>query len=175
MSKSLVETREQRSAIDERLLRGARKSIAELSEETGLDPEDIAERMSRLLEDRGWMSQKQEERYMLIELGTLIDDARDRLKTAEDKDWGTIAKIVLGSMTIMGERWDARAKLVDADIERITQSQARIFGEAFDIAQRHLIDGLMMLHSEITTDEITSLSREGLLLAKRELDASVAL
>lgn len=178
MSKTLAlisETREERTAIDERLLENARKSITELAELTNLDVGDVAERLSRLLEDRGWMNERQEERYMLIELGDLIADAKDRLKRVSDEDYAGVAKIVLGAMQQMADRWDKRRQMVEADIEKITMANARLFGRGYDVALNHLVEGLKLLHPEITDEEVELLVDEGLDLAKVIVNEKVIL
>lgn len=154
--------KEKRSAIDEKLLSNARSSIAELSKLTGLEPEDVAERMGHLLEDRGWMTERMQERFMLIELGDLIADSKKRLANTDDENYAGIAKITLGAMQQMADRWDKRRQLVEADIEKITLAHARLFGRAFDAALEHVTDGLKILHPEITDEEISALVEEGL-------------
>ncbi len=165
--------KKKRAAIDEKLLRNAKKSLTELQEITGLPAKDVSERLAWLLEDRGWMTERMEERHMLIELADFVEDARARMKRAEDKDYGTIGKVVLGGFQQMAERWDRRRQLVDADIEKITQAQARLYGRTYDVALSHIFENLKILHPEITDDELFDLKVEGLRLAGNELDKSV--
>jgi len=179
MSKTLAklsgESVEERSAMDERILSHARKSISEIAQLTGLEPGETAERLSRLFEDRGWRTERQDERLMLIELGDLITDARTRLKNVSDEDYAGVAKIVLGAMQQMADRWDKRRQLVENDIEKITLANARLFGRAFDAALQHLTDGLKQLHPEITDEEIDTLTDAGLGMAKIVIDEKVIL
>jgi len=154
----------ERSALDEKLLRNAKKSLTELSEMTGLPAKDVSERLAWLLEDRGWMTERMEERYMLIELADLAADARRRLNYAEDKDYGGIAKVVLQGFQQMADRWDARRAMVDADIDKITAAHARLFGRSFDIALGHILDSL-----GVDEDDARELKLEGLRLAAEEL------
>lgn len=159
----------QRNALTEKLLQNARKSLKEVSEIIGLPVADIAERYALLFEERGWLTERQEERLLLIELADLIVDARIRLKNTEDRDYASVARVVLSSMQLMADRFDARKKLVDDDINRITTANARQFGMAYDIALTHIVNGLKMLHPEISDDEVDILSAEGLMKAKIRL------
>lgn len=167
---------EERSALDEKLLKYARKSINEIAELVpGVPATQIAERLSRLLEDKGWMSERQEERFMLIELGDLISESRERLKRASDEDYAGIAKIVLGAMAQMADRWDKRRKLVEDDIEAITAANARTFGEAYDIAVSNVINSIQTLFPEVKLDDATKyeLKRAGLFEADKQLQKKI--
>lgn len=175
MTDILPAIKDKRTAIDEKLLANARKSIAELAELTGLADTDAAERLSRLLEDKGWMSERQDERYMLIELGDLITDARARLKSASDEDYAGIAKIVLGAMQQMADRWDKRKKLVEEDIEAITQANARTFSAAYAAAMDVVFQEWRQLAPDVELSEAEeyAMKRGALKAAGKVLEAKV--
>lgn len=163
-----------RAAVDEKLLANARgKSINELSELTGLSAPEVAERLSRLYEEKDWMTERMQERQMLLELGDVIADARKRMENAEDKDYGTIGKIVLGAFQQMADRWDARRRLVEADIEKITNAHARLFGRAFDATEDFVVDAVTTLYPQISVSEMRSFFDEGLLASKAVLEEYV--
>lgn len=162
-----------RSAMDEKLLRNAKKSLTELQDMTGLPATDIAERMTFLLEDRGWMTERMEERHMLIEMGDMITYSLERLRRADDKDFGSIGKVVLGGWQQMADRWDRRKQLVDADIEKITVAQARRFGRTYDEALDYIFENLKILHPDITAEELYTLKVDGLKVAAESLDKYV--
>lgn len=159
-----------RSALDERLLANARKSLREISEITGLPVEELAERFSVLFEERGWLTERQEERLLLIELADMLQDGRAMLKKAQIEDYASIYRAILANMTLMAQRMDQRRKLVDDDINRITHANARQFGAAYDVAMRHVVASLRATHPDITDEEIEQYSIEGLQKAKRALD-----
>lgn len=169
----LYDSPEARSALTQTLIDNARSTLAEVAELTGLDVAVVTDKYSRLFEDRGWMTERMEERLLLIELGDLLKDSKKRLSSVEDKDYASVARVVLSSMTLMANRFDARKKLVEEDINEITRANARQFGEAYDIALRHITDGLRTLHPEITAQEVSELSKEGLLKAKARLERQV--
>jgi len=158
-----------RSPLSEKLLSNATKSLEEIAELTGLTPEQAGEKLNRLLEDRGWRTERQDERLLLIGLGDMVEEAQTRLKTTDDDNFAAVAKIVLQSMHQMAARFDARRKIVDADLERITAKDARIFGETYDVAMDETLAMLMSLHPEITMEEATAAKRAGLKTAGKAL------
>lgn len=168
-----LDAREKRNASTQLLLDNARKSLEEVAELTGMSTSEVAEKYARLYEDRGWMTERMEERHMLIELGDVLEDAKNRLKNVSDDNYASVARIVLGTLTAMFARIDARKKLVDDDISEITRANARQFGDAYDLALNHVVYGLRQLHPDITDDEVLVLSREGLAKAKERLNSKV--
>ena len=71
--------RAQRSALDELLLRNARKSPEQIEIATGIPANDAMERLTFLLRSRDWMSERMSEMLLMIEMGDLIDDVKKRL------------------------------------------------------------------------------------------------
>ena len=159
-----------RSAIDSKLLSLARKSPDEIAELTGLDSRFVAERISQLLESRDWLSDRQQERLLLEEIADLKDMVMDRVRFADEKDFAGIANVALRTLKLISERLDARRKLVDADIESITQAQARVFGKAFNLALEHVVD---VLGSDVEPEIVDATVQDGLRRAAKSLEASV--
>lgn len=168
-----IDAREKRNASTQLLLDNARKSLEEVAELTGMSTSEVAEKYARLYEDRGWMTERMEERHMLIELGDVLEDAKTRLKNVSDDNYASVARIVLGTLAQMFARIDARKKMVDDDISQITRANARDFGEVYDMALNHVVYGLRKLHPDITDDEVLILSREALVKAKDRLNSKV--
>ena len=168
-----IDAREKRSAQTELLLQHARKSLNEISSLTGLSEMELSEKYARLFEDRGWRTERMEERLLLIELGDLLDDSKQRLKNATDDNYASVARVVLASITLIANRFDMRRKLVEEDITEITRANASLFGDAYDLALKHTVSGLRQLHPDITDDEVNELVREGLQLAKARLETKV--
>ena len=159
-----------RSAIDSKLLSLARKSPDEIAELTGLDSRFVAERISQLLESRDWLSDRQQERLLLEEIADLKDMVMDRVRFADEKDFAGIANVALRTLKLISERLDARRKLVDADIESITQAQARVFGKAFNLALEHVVD---VLGADVEPEIVDATVQDGLRRAAKSLEASV--
>jgi len=160
-----------RSAVDGKLLSLARKSPDEIADLTGLDARFVAERISQLLESRDWLSDRQQERLLLEEIADLKDMIMERVRFADDRDFPNVANVALRTLKLISERLDARKKLVDVDIESISAAQARLFGSAFDLALSHVVE---VLGSDVDPELVDATVRDGLKLAARKLESSVA-
>lgn len=158
-----------RPALVEVLLSNARSSLQEVHDITGVPVEELAVRYAKLFEDRGWRTERQEERLLLIELGDFIRDGKKRLETADDKDYSALMRVVLGQMTLMADRLDARKKLVEGDIDKIKQSDARIFSEAL----RVVVDNILSNFPELDPRHLDAVVREGLRIADERLSEHV--
>ena len=162
----------ERTKLDERLLSLARKSPAEIAEETGLDAGYVAERIAYLLEAKDWLTDRQEERLLLVEASALKDRAFQMLNDVGPQEFAGVANVVLRSLRLVSERLDARRKLVDEDIAKITREHAKVFALAFDTALNHIVTGLRA-DTDIDEEVIESLVEQGLLRAQGILDAHV--
>ena len=157
--------------MDSKLLSLARRSPVEIAELTGLDAGFVAARIVELLESRDWLSDRQQERLLLEEIAELKDLALDAVRQSGDAgEFAATANVALRTLKLVSERLDARRKLVDADIESITQAQARLFGAAFDKALGHVV---RVLGADVDAEVVDAAVRDGLRLAVKELDSSV--
>lgn len=164
---------EGRSAMDARLLSMARKSPQEIADATGLDARFVAERVSELLASRDWLTERQQERLLLEEIVDLKDQVFGALAAADPKDFAATASVALRTLKLVGERLDSRRKLVEADINEITQAQARLFGKAFDLALQSVVSRIKSAE-ELPDDEmVDAWVADGLRLAARELSGHV--
>lgn len=163
----------ERTHLDEKLLSLARKSPAEIAEVTGLDAKFVAERIAYLLEAKDWLTDRQEERLLLIEAGALKDKAFGMLDEVEAKDFASVANVVLRSLRLVSDRLDARRKLVDDDIHKITEAHARIFANAFDTALRHIVQGFKAFDGVPSDEEVDELVEQGLRRAAGVLDENI--
>ena len=163
----------ERTHLDERLLSLARRSPAEIAELTGLDPKFVAERISGLLEAKDWLTDRQEERLLLIEAAALKDKAFGMLDEVEAKDFASVANVVLRSLRLVSDRLDARRKLVDEDLNKISAAHARIFAQAFDAALAYIVAGFRAFDDVPSDEEIDGLVEQGLKRAGAILDANV--
>ena len=163
----------ERTNLDERLLSLARKSPAEIAEATGLEPGYIAERIAYLLDSKDWLTDRQEERLLLIEAASLKDKAFGMLDEVEGRDFASVANVVLKSLKLVSERLDARRKLVDDDIQKITAAHAKIFAQAFDAALQYIISGFRAFDGVPEDEEIDDLVEKGLKRAGSILDANI--
>jgi hypothetical protein len=165
---------EKRSSLDAKLLSLARKSPEEIADLTGLDARFVAERISQLLESRDWLSDRQQERLLLEEIADLKDMIMERVRFADEREFAGVANVALRTLKLISERLDARKKLVDVDIESITQSQARLFGKAFDLALGYVVDSFKALEEVPADEDVDVIVREGLKRAAAELERNVS-
>jgi len=163
----------ERTNLDEKLLSLARKSPVEIAEATGLEPGYIAERIAYLLDSKDWLTDRQEERLLLIEAASLKDKAFGMLDEVEMKDFASVANVVLKSLRLVSDRLDARRKLVDDDIQKITAAHAKIFAQAFDAALQYIIAGFKAFEGVPSDEDVDDLVEQGLKRAGSILDANI--
>lgn len=163
----------ERTHLDEKLLSLARKSPTEIAEATGLDAKYVSERIAHLLQAKDWLTDRQEERLLLIEAAALKDKAFGMLDEVEAKDFASVANVVLRSLRLVSDRLDSRRKLVDDDISKITSAHAKIFAEAFDTALRYIVQGFKAFEGVPSDEEIDELVEQGLRKAAGVLDENI--
>ena len=177
MSKE-VETRDEPGklvsspALNKKLLRNARKSIREIAEETGLPAEEVAERMSNLLAERNWRDDLMEERLLLIEMGQLIEDIRERMREAStDEDYGSMARAQLSAIKLTMDQITKRRKALDGELASVTMAQARLMGEAIKIAMERAVLTLEQQFPEINGEAVRVAFEDALPGAMAVVDA----
>ena len=163
----------EKSSLDARLLSMARKSPQEIADATGLDARFIAERISQLLESRDWLTERQQERLLLEEVIDLKDKVMEMLELGDPRMFAANASVALKTMKLVSERIDARRKLVNQDINEITNAQARIFGKAFDVALQHIVSNMKKSDELPEPEDIDAWVSDGLRMAARELSEHV--
>lgn len=119
--------RRKRSNMDQMLLKNARLSPQEISERTGMPVDRAMERLYELLRTRDHLTDRQEERLLIIEMGDLIDDIKSRMASARDEYYGDIAAVSLRAYEAIAKRLDARRKLNEIDLSEITRAQGEMF------------------------------------------------
>ena len=160
----------EKSSLDEKLLSLARRSPQEIAELTGLEPQYVAERISFLLDSKDWLSDRQEERLLLIEAASLKDRAFEMLEATGPQEFAGVANVVLKSLRLVSDRLDARRKLVDDDIGKITRAHAKMFAEAFDTALRFIVEGFKAFDGVPSDSEVDELVEAGLRKAENVLN-----
>ena len=163
----------EKSSLDGRLLSMARKSPQEIADATGLDARFVAERISQLLESRDWLTERQQERLLLEEVIDLKDKVMEMLELGDPRMFAANASVALKTMKLISERIDARRKLVNQDINEITNAQARIFGKAFDVALQHIVTNMKKSEELPEPEDIDAWVSDGLRMAARELSEHV--
>lgn len=166
-----------KSSLDEKILANARKSHSEIALLTGLDAAYVAERLAALLDAPDYLSDRQEERLLLLEAAAFKDKMNDILDGVDHEDASgvaSVANVVLRSMKLIAERLDSRRKLVDEDINKITEAHAKVFAQAFDLALQHIVMGFRAFDGVPSDEEIDILVEDGLRKASRVLSANLS-
>jgi hypothetical protein len=148
----------ERTNLDEKLLSLARKSPMEIAEATGLDAGFVAERITYLLDSKDWLTDRQEERLILIEAATLKDKAFGMLEDVGPQEFAGVANVVLKTLRLVSERLDARRK---------------IFAQAFDAALQYIIAGFKAFEGVPSDEDVDDLVEQGLKRAGSILDANL--
>lgn len=143
------EERRNRSNTDKLLLKYARLSGQEIAEKTGLDPVDALQRLNVLLASRDHLTERMEERLLLIELSDFVAEARERQKNASDEDYALIAGVTLRGMREIANRLDARRRLDDKDITEISAGQGSMFMETIRLALDMAGEFVVQRHPEV--------------------------
>lgn len=164
---------ERRTVSERMLIDNAHLSPNEIAAKTGFTPAEVAQRLTDLLDSRDWLTQKQQERLVIIQLQELVRDAQDRLGDADDDHYAAIANVVIRAAKEIGNRFDVIRKTIEIDISEITAAQAHVFGGAYDFAMDYVKDRLQERYGDIDRAELTAWAREGVQLAKKKLEDSI--
>lgn len=175
-SKTAAELREEerlkRSNIDRILLVNARKSPEEISERTGLPVDRAMERLYTLLRSRDHLSDRMEERLLIIEMGDLIDEVTDRMRASNDDNFADIANVALRGYEAISKRLDARRKMAEIDINKVTQAQGEMFLAVMLEAVNLVSTRMEEMHPDLDFD-IRGEIEEGFAIALPEAQESV--
>lgn len=173
-----------RSRVDELILKHARKSPEEISQLVGgVGAEWVAERRSELLSAKDTLTLAEQEVLLLEELAALKDTMLDMLEHAKDKvfndggnieGFASVARVTNSIMKDIGTRLDQRKKVVTTDIERITSAQGQLLGSVVDIAVGHLLSTLKTMYPDTSDAELDLILTDGMRKAKGVLNERVS-
>lgn len=141
--------KEKRSHTTQILLQNARLSPIEIEDKTGIPADEAAARLTELLQSRDWMTDRMEERLLLIEMGDFVSEVRERQKNASEENFALIAGVTLRAYREIANRLDARRRLTDQDISEISAAQGRLMMEVIRLALDIAADEVVALHPEI--------------------------
>lgn len=144
--------REQRNAVDTLLIANARKSPEEIERATGIPARDALERLAVILRTRDWMTDRQEERLLLIEMDKLIDHVKSRMEDASDAHYADVANVALRGYEAMSKRLSDRRKLTEEDMAEISRVQAEMFMEVLRMSITEAIEYMIELHPDADID-----------------------
>lgn len=144
--------RKGRSALDELLIRHARKSPEEIEEKTGIPAREAMERLGQLLAARDWMTERQEEKLLIQEMGDLIDNTRDRMEHASEQYYSDIANVALRGFEAIGKRMDARAAITEMEMAEITRIQAEVYIDTLDKLVQKTIEYIAEVYPDMPAE-----------------------
>lgn len=132
---------EESVALNKLLLRNARQSLAVISQKTGIPADEVAERLTTLLDNPSWRDDLMEEKLLLAEVAMLVDDIRMRMSrfNVEDEGWASMARVQLAAIKTMLEQVEKRRRAVNGELAVVTQMQAKLFAEAIAIAKERAV------------------------------------
>lgn len=137
-----------RSALDELLIANARKSPDEIEAITGIPAEQAIERLAFILRTRDWMSERMEERLLIIELGNLIEGVKKRLEDVSEQYYSDTANVALRGYEAIGKRMDTRLAITEMEMSEITRVQAEVYIETLN----ELVQETIQYVSEVYPD-----------------------
>lgn len=141
--------RKMRSALDELLIRNARKSPEEIEEITGVPAEQAMERLGELLRARDWMTERQEEKLLILEMSDLIDDTKKRLEYVSEQYYSDTANVALRGYEAIGKRMDARAAISEAEMQEITRLQAEVYIDTLNKTVQKTIEYIAQVYPDM--------------------------
>ena len=150
--------RAERSALDALLIKNARRSPEEIEERTGIPAQQAMERLAHILRSRDWMTEKMEERLLLIDMGDLIDTVTKRLESASEQYFADTANVALRGYEAISKRLDARRNITEEDMAEITRVQAEMFIEALRDMVSDVTDFIAEAHPDMDVEIEESLT-----------------
>lgn len=162
-------------ALNKMLLKYARRSPNDISDLTGIPADEVAERLTGLLETGSWRDDLQEEKLLLAEVGMLVDDIRIRMSrlSVEDEGWASMARVQLQALKTLMEQVEKRRKAVDGKLALVTLQQAQLMAAAIRLAQERAAFELVKKFPQIPEEDIYAEFEEALPAAIEYLESKV--
>lgn len=148
-----ADERKKRTASEQLLLRYARLSPEEIEDKTGIPAHEAMSRLADILRTRDWMTDRMEERLLLIEMSDLITDVRDRMDSAAPEFFADIANVALRGYEAVSKRLDARRKLTEDDIAEISRAQGEMMMEAIRLAVDMTVEYMSEVHPDLEIED----------------------
>jgi hypothetical protein len=158
------------NVLDEILLRLAASGASgqEMERQSGIPAAQAVMHIKKMLEGRDIWTELERRQLLLYELNELKDSLKQNAIDLKDPQH---ARILLQTLTTIGQRLDSENKKLDVDFQKVTEHQAQMMGRAFDIALEHMKKELLREFPDVSKGHLDRLAAEGLLKAKYELAA----
>lgn len=160
-------------ALNRLLLKHARKSPNEIAALTGLEPNEVAERLSALLDNRSWRDDLMEEKLLLADAAALFEGVRERMDRLgmDDEAWASMARVQLAVVRTLLEQLADRRKAVDGKLATLTMEQAQDFAATIKMAHDIMMTALERKYPDLDQEIIYAEWEEALPLAIERLEA----
>ena len=123
--------------------------ITQFEEKTGIPAREAMERLAQLLAQRDWMTERQEEKLLIQEMGDLIDNTRERMDHASEQYYSDIANVALRGFEAIGKRMDARAAITEMEMAEITRTQAEVYIETLNRTVQKTIEYIAQVYPDM--------------------------
>jgi len=159
-----------RTDLDRILLANANKSLAEISELTGLSEKDAATRLSQLYEDKGALHDLYRERQLIEELYDIYNEIKQKAANAAERNAAGLYNALRQVMIVMFDKLDkARARNAQ-DLTTVNEAHARVMFAAISLAFEKAVFELEKRYPEIDRDELDEIMMDALPLAAKALE-----
>lgn len=147
---------EESKALNKLLLRNARQSPKVIEQKTGIPADEVAERLTALLNNPDWRDDLMEEKLLLAEVAMLVEDIRNRMDRhgMDDEAWASMARVQLASIRTLLEQVEKRRKAIDGQLSVLTLQQAQLFAEAIRIAKERAVLSIQKEYPELDPERI---------------------
>lgn len=160
-----------RPATVEFLLEHADNPISDTAKELGLSVEEVAVRYSRMFEDRDWMSALMKEQLLIIRLEDMLNDAQKQFKDAESvTEYATMMRAVLAGMKLVADRFDARKRLGETDMQKLSKYQSKMISAAITKAMDMSAADISEEYDNVDPIRVNEIFNNNLPLAVKEIE-----
>lgn len=146
------------------------KTVREISELTGLKPEEVLRRKNELLDSVDALSIDEKRQRLLIELDGMARDARDRAKDASDEFYAGTVNAATGAIKTMLAELARMQKQDSGKIEALNQLRIRELLRLVDATVARSVREIAATH-DLDETELMEVFQGHLVEAARELEA----
>lgn len=157
------------TTADRLILANARQPIEKISELTGIPAELCAERLEYLLATPDHLTDRMEERLLLLEMSSLVNTAREKMNNVGEDNWADVANVALRGYDSQAKRLDERRRANEMEIDKITQAQAWRMIEVLRIAMEAAGNEITELYPEFDPMDINRAVAKALPAAREQV------
>lgn len=163
----------ERTELDRFLLEEARnpaKSIVDIAGATGLTPEQAANRLAELYQEKGALTDLYRERQLLEDVYSIYEEVKERAQNATERNQAGLYNALRQMIALMFDKLEKARTRNTRDIQSLGEMHARIMVEGVSLAFEKALFELQKRYPEIDRDELTEIMTDALPLALREIE-----